>query len=387
MRTSLGGLYDDDRLDQRWHFGLAYERGLLGSDDLENDEAKDAWLRRLGETKIALDYCAFLHRWRASLANAGSRVFCCVADSRLLVGHGNPSVSEVGSSVHHTWGVPMLPGSALKGLTAHYVAERYGPAQAEDEPEREPWRGVVRDGKRVVGAPGRCYRELFGAPEIDEDDDSKASAGAVVFHDGLYLPTNDDDRPFARDVLTVHQKRYYDSNGREGAPCDHDDPNPVGFLTIEPKSRFLLALSGPERCTKLAQRLLLEALDDWGIGGKTSLGYGRMTLVETKEPCSSSRELKPSREETSSAPPGSTRSDLLREFVAALKADKADKDELKRDALTRVLGKWPQRLLELDARERVQAANKIETNAKKLKKRDDASLKEQLLSWAKTLRG
>ena len=100
---------------------------------------------------------------------------------------------------------------------------------------------------------------MFGAPEAEEDEamrkagfEAGSTRGLVVFHDALYVPnsvvhpTNGprDDTPFAVDVLTVHQKRYYDGSGADW-PCDYDNPNPVGFLSVRPNARFLLVLSGP----------------------------------------------------------------------------------------------------------------------------------------------
>ncbi|MFN3484738.1 MAG: type III-B CRISPR module RAMP protein Cmr6, partial [Planctomycetota bacterium] len=103
-----------------------------------------------------------------------------------------------------------------------------------------------------------------------------ASAGLVTFHDALYVPGSAlGDRPFAADGLTVHQKPYYESSGGSW-PNDYDSPNPVAFLTVRPGVRLLFALSGPADWTKLAERLLRDALENWGVGGKTSSGYGRL---------------------------------------------------------------------------------------------------------------
>jgi len=103
-----------------------------------------------------------------------------------------------------------------------------------------------------------------------------ASGGLVTFHDALYVPRigESEDRPFAADVLTVHQRSYYDSSGKS-APNDYDPPNPVAFLTVRPGARLLFALSGPADWTELAEKLLHDALEQWGVGGKTSAGYGR----------------------------------------------------------------------------------------------------------------
>jgi CRISPR-associated protein Cmr6 len=122
---------------------------------------------------------------------------------------------------------------------------------------------------------------LFGAPDAI---DAGASAGSIIFHDALYVPlTSAPDRPFAVDVLTVHQKDYYNSAGKTW-PNDFDNPNPVSFLTVRPKTKLLFAVSeqpdsmpeGSPSWAELVERLLRDALSQWGIGGKTSAGYGRL---------------------------------------------------------------------------------------------------------------
>jgi CRISPR-associated protein Cmr6 len=54
--------------------------------------------------------------------------------SRLLVGHGTQSPTEVGLTTHRTWGVPVVPGTALKGLLSHYVDAVYGPRDPKLHP-------------------------------------------------------------------------------------------------------------------------------------------------------------------------------------------------------------------------------------------------------------
>jgi CRISPR-associated protein Cmr6 len=145
------------------------------------------------------------------------------------------------------------------------------------------WRG-----ERIERGPGAIYRALFGAPDAETDEamrgqgfDAGAAAGIVTFHDALYVPQRNgvNDTPFIPDVLTVHQKQYYDTGG--GAwPSDYDSPNPVAFLTVSPGVRMLFALSGPPDWTQLTEQLLRGALEKWGVGGKTSAGYGRLIAPE-----------------------------------------------------------------------------------------------------------
>lgn len=275
------------------HIGLAYHAwaDLSPGDGKVADAHRLDWLKGLSESNVAADYETAFQRWRKSFDENNDRTFTLTLQSRLLIGHGNTSAVDVGLTVHHTWGVPMVPGSALKGLLAHYVEATYGPNDADlppweqpgSERERVSFQGTRWRQSRIERGPGQVYRCLFGAPEAEQDEVMRqhqlpagAARGLVCFHDALYVPNSGaSNKPYAADVLTVHQKEYYDSEG-ERSPNDYEAPNPVSFLTIRPGVQLLFALSGPTDWTALAERLLREALNEWGLGGKTSAGYGRI---------------------------------------------------------------------------------------------------------------
>lgn len=276
MRQSLQGVGIPD------HIGLAYDSWApVECDGKVPDAIRAQWLADLAAIPTSPDYIDYFRRWKMSFHEPADRVFELELAHRMLVGHGNTSATEVGLTVHHTWGVPVIPGSALKGLVAHYVDAVYG----GEEETRIAYRGVVwsSNKKRIQRGPGVIYREMFGAPDADEDEAMRerglaagASAGVVTFHDALYVPDSaPQGKPFAADVLTVHQKTYYEQKGPDW-PNDYDKPIPVAFLTVRPRVKMLLALSGPADWTALAEQLLRDALDKWGVGGKTSVGYGRL---------------------------------------------------------------------------------------------------------------
>lgn len=312
------------------HAGLAYEvwcplRPEEGDPRTKDEQAQELndWIEWVEGTRISTDYKHFYNSWRESFRQTSSIAVEGTLASRLLLGHGNHSPTEVGLTLHHTWGVPMIPGSALKGLLAQYLQANYGPEKVAGHPleargedaERALWQGVGWNGRQIEEGPGAAYRLLFGAPPAKSDDDftpkeaanlpdsvrkwldesvengSDAVAdadgwaawlvgerqGLVTFHDALLIP--DDARPNAafleHDVLTVHQREYYNAQGGKAVPNDYDAPNPVSFLTVKPGLKFLIALSGPEAWTKLALEELQKALNEWGVGGKTSSSYGR----------------------------------------------------------------------------------------------------------------
>lgn len=276
------------------HLALAYTAWApLGSEGKVPEDKRQEWLGGICDVPISPDYSIAFERWKSSFQNSNDRTLELELASRLLVGHGNGSATDVGLTVHHTWGVPIIPGTAIKGLVSHYLSAAYGP----ENPELPPWEqeGTERDripwqGNRWAGVrrgPGEAYRSLFGAADAREDAEMRrrgfeagATAGSVVFHDAIFVPRERMGRVFAPDVLTVHQKRYYDSIG-ESWPNDYDDPNPVAFLSVAPHLRMLFAFSAPVEVLDLIERVLLEALETWGIGGKTSSGYGRLVKNAT----------------------------------------------------------------------------------------------------------
>jgi len=178
---------------------------------------------------------------------------------RLIVGLGKSNVFETGVSLHRIYGVPIIPGSALKGLAAHYCDEIWG----------------LDDSKYQKTGP--YHQVLFGTTE---------DSGHVIFHDAWIDPeclSAGNQAGLVLDVMTPHHGAYYGSkldSGDVTAPTDFDEPIPVSFLSVAGK--FHVAVSCDDTCDegknweKLAFHLLKEALANWGVGGKTNSGYGRM---------------------------------------------------------------------------------------------------------------
>ncbi len=216
---------------------------------------------------LATLYRGAYERWKRSLPKP-CHASELQADGRLIVGLGGESVLETGITLHHTYGVPIIPGSALKGLAAHYCDCVWGAADPEFKKQS-----------------GTHYRTLFGTTE---------DAGHIVFHDAWITPDSLKEDGLVLDVMTPHHGDYYSGKKRKRPdggedivpPTDFDDPNPVTFLSVTGK--FLVAVSCDvggdegEKAAETAMELLTEALREWGVGGKTSSGYGR--LVAARQP-------------------------------------------------------------------------------------------------------
>ncbi len=234
-------------------------------------------LAAMARVPVPTIYRRALDRWRRSLRSSEhTTTWTGRCDGRLLVGVGAATVLETGVALHHTYGVPYVPGSALKGLCAHYAAEVIG---REDPAWQLP--PSTNDGDR-----GWAHGLVFGTTE---------RMGLITFLDGWLVPG--EGSALVGDVLTPHHPDYYGGGDRLEWPADWDDPVPVSFLSV--RGTFLFAVEseverieepdrkGDELADKVTDlreevvtRIAKSALMEWGIGAKTTAGYGRMLPVE-----------------------------------------------------------------------------------------------------------
>lgn len=237
------------------HPGLVLQRYLLAHKPKQRDNQdtmpEEALLNAVAEIGASDVYKAAFQRWQQFATGQPSdraRVqFTLTASSPIAIGLGNASPLEVGLTLHHTYGMPILPGSALKGVC------------------RRGARQLLREGKLSQ----KEFDYLFGT-----GGDTNAAVGAVVFYDAWYVPSSVQGKPFHRDVITVHHPGYYGSRGKE-SPTDFDDPNPVPFLVVKPSAQFLFVLeSRSNQWAEFTTNLLVWCLTNLGIGAKTNAGYG-----------------------------------------------------------------------------------------------------------------
>lgn len=199
-------------------------------------------------------YATSYDRWKQALAAHRAYTAPAAVLGRMIVGLGAESVMETAVTLHRTYGVPLIPGSALKGLAAACARQVFG----------EDW-----------AQGSAAYTIMFGTTE---------TAGYLTFFDALYIPGSvAGDRPLAADVLTVHHSEYY--GGKDQPPADWDSPTPVPFVSAH--GSYLLAVAGPPEQPAWAERamqILAWGLAERGIGAKTSSGYGRMQVAGVERP-------------------------------------------------------------------------------------------------------
>jgi CRISPR-associated protein Cmr6 len=200
----------------------------------------------------------FTNRWLPALPQKNLRV--AKAIGRLVVGLGSESAWENNITLHRTYGVPYIPGSALKGLAAAY-AHKY----LQDDQWRKPGTTAEIMSEKYAAA----HKVMFG---------DTTTEGYITFFDALYVPgSGHNGKALWPDVITVHHPNYYQKTGTEQtAPADWDDPTPIPFVSAT--GQYLIALAGDSNWVKTTLDILALALADMGVGAKTSSGYGRLIL-------------------------------------------------------------------------------------------------------------
>jgi CRISPR-associated protein Cmr6 len=199
-------------------------------------------------------YRMVLQRWVGLTADPSRFANACMRlDGRLMIGVSAANALETGVAVHHSYGLPYLPGSALKGCArAHAI--------------------------RTWGVDSPYVAALFGT--ADDSAEVAAGSGCVVFHDGWWIPSPADAEPLVPEVVTPHHGDYYGEKVAE--PTDFDVPVPSQHIAVQ--GAFYLAVEGPKAWARGAMRLLEEGLATLGLGAKRAAGYGFWQPAEDNDP-------------------------------------------------------------------------------------------------------
>lgn len=238
--------------DKNVNLGLWFDKFIGNQDDEKNSikEFNSSLFNQKIKIEIFDDYKKFFERRLESLAEIKSKIFKAIEiDSRMIIGLGGESVWENAISIHRTYGVPFIPGSALKGLAASYA------------------RKFLKD----FDQNGEAYKFIFGSQE---------SAGFITFHDALLIPPKTEEKFLHAEIMTVHHQDYYSDTGKP--PADWDSPNPINFVSASGK--YQIVLTGVEGCEgwlNIVVQILENAFREEGIGAKTSSGYGRASLLKS----------------------------------------------------------------------------------------------------------
>ena len=198
------------------------------------------------------------------------------------------------------YSIPYIPGSEVKGVTrAQAVLELYEKCSLNNvdmlkyidniiegfDAINETGKGININAEEFAKRIGvgfnvdsqrlfKCFKDNFDKfKTYSEIFGTHERKGKVLFFDSLPLVNEGENRDFiVVDITNVHYKPYYENVANPG---DWHDPVPIFFLAVEKGTRFIFAIaSRKDNLVKEAADLLRKALQNLGIGAKTSAGYG-----------------------------------------------------------------------------------------------------------------
>jgi CRISPR-associated protein Cmr6 len=243
---------------------------------------KDFVEKVLGVITISTeDYGWFFRNVKTLWECVNAKIFSMKTASRLVVGLGDKSVYETSIKLHRNYGIPYIPGSALKGVTKHWAILKIADKLVENvggdffDLAKRVQNALEKPDEKEVG---RVVKEELGKlDEVIEEIKllrrifgTQGYRGSVTFFDAF---PNPEDVALELDIMNPHYQPYYTSGD---SPGDWHKPTPIFFLTVPKGVRFEFAVGGT--LAEKAKDLLVEALKEFGVGAKTSLGYGKFEL-------------------------------------------------------------------------------------------------------------
>ncbi|TFE65723.1 type III-B CRISPR module RAMP protein Cmr6 [Methylacidiphilum caldifontis] len=246
--------------------------------------------------------------------------------SRLVVNMSG-GVLENANLCLDQYGVPYIPGSAVKGCARRAAIAALNMWKDKEAPKESPWpelyegfrekKQMIRESLLVFGWVSKDWEEdsdweyasggkaawkeissdlakdfmLHLKPFYQEEEEELGIAnfaGMVQFLPAypMLLSGGDKSLPIQLelDVISCHHMKYYGEN--KEIATDDENPNPVFFITVGPDAIFSFPLIGRrnnKEYVNLAKRFLSVGLRVFGIGAKTSSGYGWFDLRSTQQ--------------------------------------------------------------------------------------------------------
>jgi CRISPR-associated protein Cmr6 len=250
-----------------------------------------------------------LQAWRqfllAGLRLTAGQLLFGELQARLILNASGGVLENAGLCLDRFSGVPFIPGSAVKGCARRMALQTLS-EQTESTAKAKllgdiarafgwgdtDWKdgrnrkgelysdfefacGEGRNWEQVRDLAADCLRarlrlKIKSAKPICEQLGSYG--GDVCFMPGFpwELPAGD----LELDVLTSHHPSYYSDAGIPVA-LDTEEPNPVFFPTVAPGLVFAFpVVAADTELASAARGWLHRGLETFGLGGKTSAGYG-----------------------------------------------------------------------------------------------------------------
>lgn len=208
--------------------------------------------------------------------------------SRMILGIGETTATEIGMIFDYTTGVPYIPASSIKGVIRFsYIQDLIKKLESDNELrskviELEHNKNNESNEVLIENAKDTNIYLLFGGDKLIKEIDKQNEywilegtySGAIKFFDSYPVKKPKLDI----DIINVHYQDYY----KDGSipPTDTMDPKPLKFLTVASGTEFIFRYAIDKDRVKNDniisefEKIFLTALKENGLGAKTKIGYG-----------------------------------------------------------------------------------------------------------------
>ncbi|WP_201633997.1 type III-B CRISPR module RAMP protein Cmr6 [Psychrobacter immobilis] len=226
------------------HAGLLIQRALPIWEDGDRPQ-KQALVQTIAGVKPDNIYNLAFKRWlKLTQECAEFATTVATLNGRLFTGLPLGGTLETGVSTHHTYGMPLLAGSSIKGAVRSYA--------------------------QSIGIDAKVIQVLFGS-----DDDATPNAGYLIWHDAWWIPNTSTQTPFVKEMVTVHHQQYYKGTKTQADDTERPSPN----LQTAVQGSFYFVIEGVHAWVEYAKQLLDNMLTEQGLGAKTASGYGYFLIT------------------------------------------------------------------------------------------------------------
>lgn len=275
VRNKLIPLLDATHANDDPNAGLLIQRGLRVWDSTDKAKAdKKDLIEVITNIKPSDLYQLAFDRWLLQTQqNENFAVVPATVDGRLMTGLALGGTLETGVTTQHSYGMPMLAGSSVKGTVRAYAESLFTKKDADGK--------VILDEKgktQIDDAMKPILETLFGADE----DAEQANAGYLVWHDAWFIPaltkegkysTAEEAKPFVGEIVTVHHQKYYGDKTGMAEALDMESPVPNQQLAVQGSFYFVIE-GANQQWVAFAKQLLENMLTESGMGAKGTSGYG-----------------------------------------------------------------------------------------------------------------
>lgn len=233
----------------------------------------------VASAQAAADFCPQWQHFLQSLNPAHYRCLSASPQSRLLVNLSGSITENAGLAMEYICGVPVIPGSAVKG-----AARRYAAALLKETQDTAAHRKLAEDFLAIFGCVKADFEQKGQLKRLLTEEESKEITPCNRIGLVSFLQAVPESNPtIICEVQTPHHSKYM--AGKKETATDDELPVPLFFPAVEAgrvSYSFCLYSSTRPDLLDTAEEWLTQALTLFGIGAKGSSGFGLFTVQDKK---------------------------------------------------------------------------------------------------------